>query len=95
MGHSFDNCLFYREMPLLEELDVDRLGGLFQGDGQIVDSEMLDNFELQDFDLPSLRQYQALLEARGGRSYVALDDESFLKSIGLIKEDRSSSQREC
>lgn len=85
--------LFAREMPLFEELSSGRLESLFKSSGEIVDSEMLDNFELQDFDLPSLRQYQALLEARGSRSYTALDDESFLKSIGLIKEDRSSSQR--
>ncbi|MFR0600552.1 ATP-binding protein [Lactobacillus equicursoris] len=86
--------LFVREMPLLEELDAKQLGGVWQRAEQIIDSEMLDNFELQDFDLPSLRQYQALLEARSGRSYGALDDESFLKSVGLIKEDRSSSQRQ-
>ncbi|MEE8857125.1 MAG: hypothetical protein SOH68_01390 [Lactobacillus sp.] len=34
MGHSFDNCLFYREMPLLEELDVDRLGERSGNGGQ-------------------------------------------------------------
>lgn len=90
-----NNCteLFSREIPLFEKLSAGRLESFFRGSGQIVDSEMLDNFELQDFDLPSLRQYQALLEARESRSYVALNDESFLKSIGLIKEDRSSSQR--
>ena len=34
MGRFFDNCLFYREMPLLEELDVDRLGERSGNGGQ-------------------------------------------------------------
>lgn len=34
MGHFFDNCLFYREMPLLEAPDIDRLGERSGNGGQ-------------------------------------------------------------
>ncbi len=34
LGHSFDNCLFYRKMPLLEEPDIDRLGERSGNGGQ-------------------------------------------------------------
>ncbi|MDR3189985.1 MAG: hypothetical protein LBT80_02125 [Lactobacillaceae bacterium] len=59
-----------------------------------IDSELLDNFTLEDFNLADIRRYQADL-ATNSSDNIEPDEsiESFLERVGLIQTDRSTSER--
>lgn len=60
-----------------------------------LDSRVLKNYWIDDLDLESVHEYKSLLTSRiEYKHYSDLDDESFLKRIGVISKDYSGTGKE-
>ncbi len=72
----------------------ERLRYFIRESNAVTDSEALPNFDMDDIDIASLQSYQVLLsQINDDSSLLTNNFEQFLNSIGLLKRDRTSSNK--
>ncbi len=55
------------------------------------DSRILEGFDMDDFDMASIRQYRQLLSSsKPGHIWLTLDDQEFLTQLGAFRRDRKT-----